>query len=85
MQAIDGGKRPEQIRELGQEAQALLNSKAFQEALLRLRKQWFAELMAVPEYHLTARTLHAKLQALEAIPLELLAIVNDATMQKKRA
>lgn len=73
------------VRNLAKEAQGLLENKAFAEAILRLRKQWYAELMQCSDYTLTAQQLHAKLQALEAIPAELTSLINDSKMAHRRA
>lgn len=75
---------PREVREKALEAGWLLKNATFNEGILRLRKQWFAELMAEQPGTLTAHALHAKLQALESLPSELQNIVNDGTMLKER-
>lgn len=72
-------------RELADEAKDLLESKAFMTAVLELRKRWFGELMkleligSVGDLTGMARcaSMVARLQALEAIPLELGVLINN--------
>lgn len=77
-------------RQLAESARDLKNDPAFQHAVLTLRKQWFAQMMATepkPEHpgYLTALARHASmLSALEAIPLELQVIINDYTVSAKK-
>jgi hypothetical protein len=77
-------------RELAESAMELQQSKAFQHAILTLRKQWFAEMMELePKVdstgYLTALARRASmLSTLEAIPTELQRIINDFTVAKKR-
>ena len=70
-------------RELRDDAKALLDTKAFTEAILSLRKRWFAELMTAADATERKLELIAQIKALESIPLELKTIVNDYTMAKR--
>lgn len=73
-----------QKRELHDQARDLLAAKVFTDAVLDLRKRWFAELMdgaATTEQKLA---LIERIKALEAIPQALQAIINDYTMAKRR-
>jgi len=74
--------RPE-TKMLADDANDLLKSKAFQAAILALRKQWFAELMASNNDELD-RALKAQMRALEAIPQELQVFVNNQKMHEAR-
>lgn len=69
-------------RELRDQAKTLLDDRAFTDAVLALRKRWFAELMdaKAPDEKLA---LIERIRALEAIPTELQTIVNDYTMAKR--
>ena len=73
-----------QKRELSLEAKGLLDTKAFTDAILSLRKRWFAELMEAPDTE-QKLALIERIRALEAIPLELQTIINDYTMAKRHA
>jgi hypothetical protein len=61
----------------------LLTDKSFQQAILDLRKQWFAQLMIATKDDGEAGRLIAQLRALEAIPLQLQTYVNNAKMLEK--
>jgi hypothetical protein len=69
-------------RELSLEAKELLENKAFTDAILSLRKRWFAELMEAENTD-AKLALIERIKALEAIPLELQTIINDYTMAKR--
>ena len=73
-----------QKREREREAKELLDTKAFTEAILALRKRWFAELMDAKDTE-TKLALIERIKALEAIPLELQTQINDYTMAKRHA
>jgi hypothetical protein len=75
---VDGGER----KALADEARGLLENKAFSAAILGLRKQWFAEMMAAsPERLLQYQGM---LRALESIPLQLQTLINDQKMAEAR-
>ena len=64
------------------DAKALLDSNAaFMHAVAKLRKHWFAELMALdaasPYYSQAIMALTSKMQALEAIPRELAIMLTN--------
>jgi hypothetical protein len=71
-------------RELAEDASDLLKDKAFQAALLSLRKRWFDQAIAAKSAE-TKLELLAQLKALEAIPQELGGLVNDYRMAKHNA
>ena len=80
--------RPEnstERKERADEAKDLLDNKAFTEAILRLRKRYFEQLMGA---HTTEEKLQfiEKIRALEDVPQQLTIFVNDQKMQdaKKR-
>lgn len=73
-----------QKRELSLEAKGLLDNKAFTDAILSLRKRWFAELMEATSTE-DKLALIERIKALEALPTELQTIVNDYTMAKRHA
>lgn len=66
-----------QKRELHEAAKALLDDKAFTEAIKGLRKLWFDELMTAADTAERKLELVAKIKALEAIPGSLQAIMGD--------
>jgi hypothetical protein len=68
-------------RQLAEDARDLLSTKAFTEAVLALRRQWFAELMTAAEDNLRI-SLTLKLQALEAIPMQLNSFINDQKIHR---
>lgn len=72
-----------QKRELRDQAKELLDTKAFTDAVLSLRKRWFAELMEAKGTE-EKLALIERIKALEAIPLELQTIVNDYTMAARQ-
>ena len=72
-----------QKRELHDEAKALLETRAFTESILGLRKRWFAELIEA-ETTEQKLALIERIKALEAIPLELKVQMNDYVMAKRR-
>ncbi len=80
-------KKPDlsQKRELSLQAKELLETKAFTEAILSLRKRWFAELMDETATTEAKLALIERIRALEALPLELQTLVNDFTMAKRYA
>lgn len=70
------------IRERATEAVGLVENPIFQDAILKVRQQTYAELLAAPIGSLTATALHAKLVALEDIPSQLKLFINDAKMRR---
>lgn len=76
-------------QELSDEADWLLNNPAFKAVVLKLRQQWFAEMMAVEpqvgsEGYLTRLARYASmLAALEAIPKELALITSNYKFDKR--
>ncbi len=74
---------PIERKELADGAKELLGNKAFTEATLRLRKQWFEEWKASTD-EAQDKVLKARIQALEAIPQQLQIIINDQTMALAR-
>lgn len=72
----------EEVKRLAYESKELLADRAFQAAILALRKQWFGELMTIHDNKAFVR-LTLKLQALEAIPQQLQVFVNDYTWAEK--
>ena len=75
---------PTERKEWADEAKELVANKAFSEAILRLRKQWFAEAMAAPPGPVRDEII-AKVKALEAIPQQLQILVNDQIMATARS
>lgn len=73
-----------EVQERAADAKDLLNTKVFQEGIIALRRQYFDELMAIPPGDLRAAGVHAKLQALEAIPQQLAIFIGDAKMITRR-
>jgi len=79
-----------QKRELHNQARELLDTPAFTEAILSLRKRWFNELMAAQPGDVNLASLGrqqeiiSRLRALEAIPTELALLINDYKMELKR-
>jgi hypothetical protein len=63
-------------REFALGAKEILDNKAFQQAILRLRQVWFGEFLD-SQGEVTAAVWRAKLQALESIPTELNLLIND--------
>jgi hypothetical protein len=74
---------PELIKALAKEAGELMGNLAFRQAILDLRKQWFAEMMGEGLDDLRVRDLRAKLMALEAIPQMLQHFMSSQTMAQK--
>jgi len=71
-------------RERAEEAEALLaETGMFIIAVKALRKVWFAELMAAADPLAIQRITH-RLQALEAIPLELSRFINDYKVELRK-
>ena len=70
-------------KELARESGELVKNKAFQAAILALRKQWFNELMVDTNEDRNTRLI-AKLRALEAIPQQLQVFVNDQMMAERK-
>ena len=73
----------EEIHHLADQAKALKNDPAFQAAVLALRQEWFAKLMASQSEYLD-REYKNKLQALQEIPEHLQVLMNDWLMAKSR-
>ena len=65
-----------QKKEFADAAQELLGNKAFNQAILDLRKRWFDEFLAAPTTE-TVLERKAMIKALEAIPTELRIRIND--------
>ena len=63
-------------RELFDAAKGLIDDKAFDAAVLSLRKRWFDALMATNEME-QMKEYRAMIKALEAIPVELNLLIND--------
>ncbi len=76
-------ENPNERKERADEAKEILENKAFQAAILALRKQWFAEAMAEPPGPVRDEII-AKVKALEAFPQQLQIIINDQTMALAR-
>jgi hypothetical protein len=75
-----------QKRELHDAAKDLLDDKAFTEAILKMRKDRFSELMSETTRDKVRKLdLIAELRAIETIPQELAAIVADFKMAKRNA
>jgi hypothetical protein len=72
-------------RELSDAAKALLNDKAFGHVYLELRQRWFGQLMQQPHACEEQDELAARLRALEAIPTELGALLNDYRVAAQRS
>jgi hypothetical protein len=66
-------------------AKDLLEDKAFQYALLKLRQQWFQELLIDGGGGLTGARLCAKINALESVATELAVCINDYKMTVRNA
>jgi hypothetical protein len=73
----------EEVKRLAHESKELMADRAFQAAILGLRKQWHAEQMATSDRE-TIVALALKMQALEAIPAQLQVFVNNHTWAEKR-
>ena len=73
----------EETHHLADQAKALKDDPAFQAAVLALRKEWYAKLMASQSEYLD-RELKGKLQALEDIPARLQVLMNDWEAVKRR-
>jgi hypothetical protein len=63
-------------RELNDAAKGLIDDKAFDAAILSLRKRWFEALMATDQME-QMKEYRAMIKALEAIPVELNLLMND--------
>lgn len=74
---------PEEIKERARFAKALLEDKAFQYAVLEIRKRWFAQFLE-SNTETDAIVWRAKLQTLEAIATELAMQINDYKALLKR-
>lgn len=72
-------------RELSDAAKALLADKAFGHVYLQLRQRWFGQLMDQPHDGAMQTELAARLRALDAIPMELGALLNDYRMAAQKA
>jgi hypothetical protein len=79
-------KKPDlhELRERAEAAKALLDDKAFQFALLSLRKRWFGQLLEQQGQTLRQAELCSMLRALELFPHELGTLVNDYRVALKR-
>ena len=73
----------EEVHHLADQAKALKDDPAFQAAILALRQEWFAKLMASQSEYLD-REYKNKMQALEEIPGRLQVLMNDWLMVKSR-
>lgn len=71
-------------KKLSDEARAVLDNPSLQRAILTLRQRWFAELIDHGGGDLTGARLCARIEALEAIPLELATVVNDYTVTQQK-
>lgn len=77
-------------KELADGAKWLMENPVFKHAVLKLRQQWFAEMMALEpqvgsQGYLTRLARHASmLAALESIPTELQVLVNNYKHDKKQ-
>ena len=83
---MDGEERKldsEEVKRLATESKQLLADPAFTAAILALRKQWFAQQMAMNDREAIV-ALALKMQALEAIPAQLQVFINDHTWAEKR-
>lgn len=74
----------EDIQERARLSKALLEDKAFQYAVMKLRKQWFQELLDNGGGDLTGARLCARISALEGLATELAVEINDYKMAMKR-
>jgi hypothetical protein len=70
-------------KEFAQAAEELLGNKAFNQAILDLRKRWFDEFLASEPVE-TVLERKAMIKALEAIPTELQILINDYRMAQAR-
>jgi hypothetical protein len=70
-------------KEFADAAQELLGNKAFNQAILDLRKRWFDEFL-VAQTTETVLERKAMIKALEAIPTELQILVNNYKMALTR-
>jgi len=82
---MDHSSDPEDIKERARISKELLENKAFQYALMKLRKQWFQELMDNGAGDLTGARLCARINALEALATELAVQINDYKMMARNA
>lgn len=71
---------PEVVKEIAREARTILDNRAFLQAVIDLRKQWFGELMDAKTDSPKVLELIAMLRALEAIPGRLASMTHDAQM-----
>jgi hypothetical protein len=65
------------------EAKELLENKAFQYATLKLRQQWFQELLNNGGGDLTGARLCARISALEAVATELALLIKNYQMDAR--
>jgi sulfur transfer complex TusBCD TusB component (DsrH family) len=70
-------------RELNDGARELLDNKAFDAAILSLRKRWFDQLLIADGIEKVVE-YRAMIKALEAIPAELTVIMNDWKMANRQ-
>jgi hypothetical protein len=71
---------PEVVKEIAREARTILDNRAFLQAVIDLRKQWFGEMMDAKTDGPKVLELVAMLRALEAIPSRLASMTHDAQM-----
>jgi hypothetical protein len=75
---------PEDIKERARLAKTLLEDKAFQYAMLKLRQRWFQELLDNGGGDLTGVRACARINALEGLATELAVQINDYKMSIRR-
>jgi hypothetical protein len=75
---------PEDIKERARLAKTLIEDKAFQYAMLKLRQRWFQELLDNGGGDLTAVRACARINALESLATELAVQINDYKMSIRR-
>lgn len=73
----------QKMRELSDAAKELLDNKAFDAAILSLRKRWFEQLLAAESIEKVVE-YRAMIKTLEALPAELTVIMNDWKMALNR-
>jgi len=72
-------------RELAGEAKLVLENKAYQWAILELRRRWFQELLGHGGVGKETVRLTAQINALEAVATELAIAINNYKVELKRA
>jgi hypothetical protein len=73
----------EALKAKAKESKDLLEDSIFTQAVLALRQQWFAEVMAAKSKE-EREDLWAQIKALEAIPKQLQVFINDYKMAAQR-